>query len=209
MYTNWIVNVPTQRPYISFVSVVRFDFESRQLCVDADSNVNFKWIFINNVYGHRECWKAHERQVSGYSCYYIYIYMTHGSSDKRRLLYHHTSWIGFVYNVQLLVFFCFSIMACYFVLVVSSHFINAKTKAKIVICLCRVECKYETWKHKNAHSVLPPTTTIAIVGLLLLHRKCTQIVYTQRSRASSTPQFQFFFALSVWPAKNFKINLVW
>lgn len=175
--TNWIVNVPTQRPYLfCLFRSVRFDFEYSDNFVDADSNVNFKWIFINNVYRHGECWKAHEHRFSGDSCYFMhtYIYMTHGSpiSDDYYIIAHRES----VCNM-----FCFSfssIMSLFFfpVAVVSSHFINAKTKAKIVICLCRVECKYETWKHKNAHSVLPlPTSTSnddCNRRLLLLHRKC-------------------------------------
>lgn len=128
--------------------------------------------------------------------FYTYIWrMAAPISDDYYIITHRESVLYTMFSCCCC-FFCFSIMACYFVLVVSSHFINAKTKAKIVICLCRVECKYETWKHKNAHTVLPPTTTIAIVGLLLLHRKCTQIVYTQQSRASSTPQSQLFLLAS-------------
>lgn len=31
--------------------------------------------------------------------------------------------------------------------------VKTKIKANTMICLCRVECKYETWKHKNALSI--------------------------------------------------------
>lgn len=116
MYTNWIVNVPTQRPYISFVSVVRFDFESRQLCVDADSNVNFKWIFINNVYGHRECWKAHERQVSGYSCYYIYTYiwrMAAPISDDYYIITHRESVLYTMFSCWFFLFLHHGVLFCF------------------------------------------------------------------------------------------------
>lgn len=46
--------------------------------------------------------------------------------------------------------------------------VKTKIKANTMICLCRVECKYETWKHKNALSISIFWTVFARFSSLFL-----------------------------------------
>lgn len=46
--------------------------------------------------------------------------------------------------------------------------VKTKIKANTMICLCRVECKYETWKHKNALSISIVWTVFARIFVAVL-----------------------------------------
>lgn len=87
--------------------------------------------------------------------------------------------------------------------IISSHIVNQKSfyfrfvvsivfkqsalekskhnKANTLICLCQVECKHETWKHKNALFISNSldTALVFVVHFLFVCKRVTTGVYTQ------------------------------